>query len=535
MKIKSIELKNFKRFTDLRIENIPESANLVLLIGSNGSGKTSIFDAFEVANSNSLRIDLGYYKKDNNYSINVLIRSFKGDYTLNDTTSNRNLGSHTPFYGRTSFRQVPRLIRTQLGITQQEGKYKGFDFDRPKYYIDRDHRFENDIERICEIILREVFQHRNNSDEITKNFIDPINKALSNIFNSETNTIQLIEIIPPLDGNVTQLNFKKGISTIHYDFLSAGEKEVINILLNLLARKDVFKDTVYFFDEIDLHLNTKIQYNLLKEITENWIPVNCQFWTASHSLGFIEYAKQSEKAVILDFDDLNFDEPQVISPQSKENLEIYDIAVPKEILFNILSGKKLIVCENQNDAYYNLIGLNDTIFVGVKDSRDTFLHIKRDKRYFSLRDRDFLSDTEIGKIQKEYPNHRILKYYDFENYLYHPDNIEELKIKNFNKESFVEEILKQKKSKIDYILPTLISSRQTYEEFKGEGEKLRDKDTNNIVDDFKSDEFDRYYKYFDMKSQFDKSKFASVIPDKKLLVKTKWFKEQIEKCLNENN
>ena len=56
-------------------------------------------------------------------------------------------------------------------------------------------------------------------------------------------------------------------------------------------------------DELDLHLNTQLQYNLLKEITENWIPENCQLWTASHSLGFIDYANGSEMAAIIDFDD----------------------------------------------------------------------------------------------------------------------------------------------------------------------------------------------------------------------------------------
>ena len=50
MKIKSLQLKNFKRFTDLTLQGIPDNAKLVLLIGSNGSGKSSVFDAFEYIN-----------------------------------------------------------------------------------------------------------------------------------------------------------------------------------------------------------------------------------------------------------------------------------------------------------------------------------------------------------------------------------------------------------------------------------------------------------------------------------------------------
>jgi predicted ATPase len=45
MKIKSIKLKNFKRFTDLTIEGLPKTAKLVVMIGPNGSGKSSVFDA----------------------------------------------------------------------------------------------------------------------------------------------------------------------------------------------------------------------------------------------------------------------------------------------------------------------------------------------------------------------------------------------------------------------------------------------------------------------------------------------------------
>ena len=39
MKIKEIRLKNFKRFTDLTVTEIPETAKLVVLVGPNGSCK----------------------------------------------------------------------------------------------------------------------------------------------------------------------------------------------------------------------------------------------------------------------------------------------------------------------------------------------------------------------------------------------------------------------------------------------------------------------------------------------------------------
>ncbi|MBD1208394.1 MAG: AAA family ATPase [Ignavibacteria bacterium] len=46
MKISSVKINKFKRFTDLTIKDIPESARLIILVGPNGCGKTSMFEAF---------------------------------------------------------------------------------------------------------------------------------------------------------------------------------------------------------------------------------------------------------------------------------------------------------------------------------------------------------------------------------------------------------------------------------------------------------------------------------------------------------
>ena len=46
MRIKSVRLTNYKRFTSLTLTNILESTRLVVLLGPNGCGKSSVFDAF---------------------------------------------------------------------------------------------------------------------------------------------------------------------------------------------------------------------------------------------------------------------------------------------------------------------------------------------------------------------------------------------------------------------------------------------------------------------------------------------------------
>ena len=539
MQIQKIRLQNFKRFTDLTIEGIPENTKLVLLIGANGSGKSSIFDAFEVLNVYSRKlmpsvtalVEKYYQKKDDAFLIDIT--SNKGNFhcqTWSDANSGSTVGElpTNSFYGRTSFRQISRLTKTVLGselATQN-------DADRPKIYIDRDERFENDIENMLRDILKNVFSSVDSSKYIREKYIYPINQALHRIFNNDHNIeIELLEIIPPLEGKTAQITFKKGNSEIHYNLLSAGEKEVINILFNLLSRKDLLHDAILFFDEMDLHLNTAIQYNLIKEITENWIPENSQLWTASHALGFIDYASKSENAVIIDFDSLNFDFAQNLLPQSKEILDVYDIAVPKSMLSQLFIGKKIVFCENKNNEYYNLLGIENTIYVGGKASREVFLHIKRDAKNHALRDRDFLTDTEIKAIKKEHPTYHILKYYDFENYIYHPDNIAELSPEGFDKNTYIKEIIEQKNKKIKSILMPVVSSRQTYEEFKT-NDKLKSNDLDSIGEDLESNELERFYKFFDMKDQFNKSTIAKLNLSKEKLVSTKWFKTKIQEIIN---
>ena len=45
MKFKSIRIKDFKRFTHLTVQDIPETASLIVLAGPNGCGKSSFLDA----------------------------------------------------------------------------------------------------------------------------------------------------------------------------------------------------------------------------------------------------------------------------------------------------------------------------------------------------------------------------------------------------------------------------------------------------------------------------------------------------------
>lgn len=325
MNISGLRLDNFKRFTDLEIDLSASPAKLVLLIGANGSGKSSVFDAFEYLSgpSKGVRSDfqsddyLSYCRKDRDEAVSVSC-SLGGGASLRRTNGKidvtpPNLDIRDAFYGRSSLRTIPELQYRQSGAADLPA-----DADRPRRSIEWDTRFEADISHVTARILREVWGERFDSEQMKARFLDPINDAMARVFgNGGATDLRLTGMILALEGKPPDIRFSKGSSEIHYDLLSSGEKEVFNILLNLFVRREHFTNTIYFIDELDVHLHTRLQYALLQEIVERWIPDHSQLWTASHSLGFIDYASSSDDTVIVDFDDLDFDLPQVLRPAPK--------------------------------------------------------------------------------------------------------------------------------------------------------------------------------------------------------------------------
>ncbi len=534
MRISKIELKNFKRFTDLTIDNIPSTAKLVLLIGANGSGKSSVFDAFHNFKVKQPAGDYYLKKKEQPGTSNVVFddglelkQEYSGAYTLGFTPQEADVR----FIGRSSIRIVPRIARS--ANTDKIAT----DSDRPDTFIDADERFSNDVFAYMQIIddtLRgSLFRkgRAGDNEKIFQDFILPFNNSLASIFgeNSST-TIKIVNYQNATPFADPQLIFQKGNAEVTYDLLSHGEKQVVVLLLNFIIRKEQYNEAIIFIDEMDCHLNTSLQTRLLAEIVTKWIPDSSQLWTASHSLGFIDYARKSDTAAIIDLDNLDFDLAQVINPEPKDNLDVYEIAIPKDIISLILAEKKLVVAENKNSALYNLaLGEKSYLFLPAQNNREVFLTIKNDEFKIGLRDRDYLREDEILKIQKQFPNLKVLQYYTFENYLYHPDNLSEVLGEKFDREAYVAEIVKQKNSSLLNIIGKIAVARQTYVEFK---EGIKNDDAIEVfIDALQSDELEVFYPYFNMKDYFEKGILTEYQLQSKTLVKTVWFKKQIESVL----
>jgi small GTP-binding protein len=201
-----------------------------------------------------------------------------------------------------------------------------------------------------------------------------------------------------------------------------------------------------------------------------------------------------------------------------------------------ISEDKLIYCENKNSKLLNNLGLTNVSFVAERDANGVFSQTKSRVGKFGLRDRDFLLDTEIQRLRHKYPNYYILKYYCFENLLYHPKNIVELGINNLNINDYQKELIRQKNEKKDHIISVFRQARTSYLELKIESDKIVDKQNEGeIINYLKSDDIEVFFKAYSVKDHFNKE-FLSKFKIKEIeLASTEWFKKQITELIDPSN
>ena len=543
MRLQSVELQNFKRFTELRIENIPDSARLVLMIGANGSGKSSVFDAFDslshFARTNGRILPDGpYYRKNPESASLTRIVTTDGHVLRSNVAPHpQDLASLKKFYGRSSLRVVPRNQQVNADPSHVES-----DRDAPGQFIEPDIRFNADVQLYTENInrlLREpVFANTNvNPREIFAQQIEPLNAALLRVFGDDPAiAIQLAQFQSAELNKAPVLEFRKGSSRITYDVLSHGEKQVVILLLNFMVRSDHLQDKVIFIDEMDGHMHRSLQYRLLEEIVEHWIPEDSQLWTATHALGFIEYATASKFAAVLDFDELDFDHPQVIVPAEQTRPEVFDIAIDRELIGRLATLVRVVLVEGKDKRFLRHCNLPIS-FAQADNKQAAFLRAQQlaEEGITCLVDRDYLTDEERLNLLGEYPFLRMLETYCVENELYHPDNVQEAKDargENFDIHAYREAWLTDLGLNRSDITANVNAVRQTYGYFFPEtaARKAFIGAGGPLVEHLQSTNFDEFFPYLSAKTYGATAKsLIAVSPED--LARTTRFHDRIAQAL----
>lgn len=442
MRIARVKLTGFKRFDDLTIVLGDNPAKVIALVGPNGCGKSSVFDAFDTKLTQIKQAQRGR-ESDDFYSKHLFSedpaeqgQTFnKANSVLITTTTPGTALSKKSFLIRSAYRFTSKL---QLGQIQAQPSILD-DHQRPMSSIDMDGRLTENYARLVGQAYEAFEKGQKTGKEVRDELVGKLNTVLKSVLDIQ------VESLGEITKGKGELYFRKGKSrNFPYKNLSSGEKEVVDIIVDLIVRAPEFNDTVFCIDEPELHLNTGIQRKLLKGIA-GLIPDNCQLWVATHSAGFLRALQEdlANDSMVLDFGETDyFNGEKTIRPmeRTRQNWRrVFDTAL--DDLSGLLAPKRVTYCEGKigkrtsveqgfdANVYNQLFAKTqgDCLFVSsgggaeaVKNS-SLAIHVLRkallDVDIMLLKDRDELSAAERNKFLGEGKHHRMLKRREIENYL----------------------------------------------------------------------------------------------------------------------
>lgn len=472
MKIKSVELKNFKRFTHLIVEDIPEDVKLVVMVGPNGSGKTSFLEAFNHYYKCSGYRDIGDYRylsKEGTEGESVANQWHSISHRLvsisfHDGVFSNDIKGH--FYFRSAYRNEPDF--------QIESMHRQSD---PTMTIRLSSLMQNDLtvssnyQRLIANTISEVYDSANNSKTVEKlrsELTGRIATSIEHVFED----LKFSSLGDPLQNG--SFYFTKGITkNFHYRNLSAGEKSAFDLILDMVIQSRYYSDAIYCIDEPETHMHTKLQGKVLRELFE-LIPGESQLWLSTHSIGMLQEAEELEKnhpgsVVFLDFGDRDYDTEQIIRPSkiSKAVLEkFYELAFGD--FAKLILPKTIVFCEgnslgkNRKDydksIYTTIFGDThpDTFFISGGSCNDIELIdqnygeiIKKlliNTNVIKLVDRDDRSEQEVADLAQK--GIKVLSKRHLESYLLDDTVIKKL-CHEFNQDEKYEECIERKEKAIE--------------------------------------------------------------------------------------
>lgn len=446
MRIKEINIRNFKRFTNLKVTNIPENVKLVVLVGPNGSGKTSFMEAmnhFYQAFGFYNRGDYKYLCKATTFNdkmrrtwdsiyenvVNIIFHDI--DFSLN----NNRTAIKGHFYFRSAYRNEPSFSIDSM--TKQNNPTETIQIPT---LIQNDQTVSANYQRLVANTITELFNESNN--EITVKtlrnvLIEKIHDAILRVFGD----LEFTEIGNPLENG--DFYFSKGIAKkFSYKNLSAGEKSAFDLILDMVVKSKYFSNAIYCIDEPEVHMHTRLQGKVLRELYQ-LLPGKSQLWISTHSIGMLQEAEQIESqnpgtVVFLDFGNRNFDEDQIIQPAKIKKAvldKFYELAfgdfakllLPKTIIFcegdpegntrrnfdkDIYST---IFADTHPEAFFISAGSCTNIEDIEKRSGEIINTLLKNTNIIKIIDRDDRSEQEIEELKRK--GIKVLTRRNIESYL----------------------------------------------------------------------------------------------------------------------
>ena len=462
MRITSIHLRNFKRFTDLVVRDIPESAKLVVIVGPNGCGKSSLFDAL-----------LQWYRSKVGFGINsdelYYRKSTSEPFDWNQSVEVALAGGVAPhkgcLYVRSAYRNDPDF--SVGGINRPNAPSETVKLGR---IIENDQTVAENYQRLVYDTMAGVYDTSNDSKNVAtlrEELIGQVRSSMRMVFGD----LLLNNISDPLGAGA--FYFDKGTAhAYHYKNLSGGEKAAFDLLLDLHVKKKFFGDAIYCIDEMETHLHTRVQGTLLKEMVKI-LPEGSQLWVTTHSLGVLRAAQELSlgkpgHVAVIDFDAVDPDVPREIVPSNLGRVSWEKLlSIALDDLSQRVAPRVVVVCEGSSigsrrkdfdaEIYNRILGSQnpDVIFVsggssnqvtatGVSVSK-TLANILPTAKVLALCDRDDRSPEEVAAFERS--GDIVLSWRNIESYLLADDVIQALVLRE-GKDHLLADALQVKASAI---------------------------------------------------------------------------------------
>lgn len=441
MRVKTIKLNKFKRFTDTTIDEIPETARLVVVTGPNGSGKSAIFEGMNLYR----RLRHFGYNDDPTYFGKVGLADSqiheKVSIEFHDPTVDQNPERiKKAVWVRSAFRHQVDVDVASINRMQSPLMDPGLG-----RLIETEGYVSSNYSRVASSTL-DVFFDRNNRDLSAGHLVDgliaPLQSAVSNVFED----LELDSLTAPMDQ--ASFFFSKGQSrSFHYKNLSAGERAAFDLLLDMFVRTQTFDDTVFCIDEPEVHLGSRVQAHLLEELLK-LVPDSCQLWVATHSPGMMRaamklYQDNPGQVVFLDTYDRDFDQPQTLKPvKPSSSFWKRSLEVALDDIADLIAPDELVLCEGSStDGFdakcYREIFANERAsveFISVGNSHEVrgdsqgianaIQVVAPGTRVIRVVDRDDHTPDEINALKSE--GVRVLSARNIEGYLLTDEVLEKL-------------------------------------------------------------------------------------------------------------
>ena len=470
MRIKTIRLKNYKRFTDLTIADVPATARLVVLVGPNGTGKSSVFDSFLLKAGTAVNNYVLDGDKEQYYERVPQSRS------THEVARRVLIEFHDIDVGEIDWRsafQVRSAYRNEADFRILKLNAPGLKDAGPRLarIIDPDTSVSKNYERMAWKRMQDL--DRDASEALTfgeyrRQSLGDLQKAMCDLFPDPNVLLQDFGGI-----QAGSFRFSKGsVTDFHYKNLSGGEKAAFDILLDVFVKRDEAKGAVFCIDEPELHVATGLQGSLIASIL-TLLREPSQLWVATHSIGIVREAYRTllnrpGQVVFLDFSDKDFDGLVTITPSTPNRMfwqNMYKVAL--DDLSALVAPNHVVLCEGSKDKHvnafdaqcYNRLFANkppEALFISqggygeVVQSEHLVTILKslaHGIKVSKLIDRDDMTDDERARTIEQ--GIRVLRRRELEEYLYDQEVLRTFLRSRDCENTVVEKVLDRRQSLLD--------------------------------------------------------------------------------------